>query len=156
MPATNYDFAPDFLSTCEIMPEVVNDAIWQELEYYGWTEQIDVSGWMQRDEFKNIFRPIQLFVDKTAATDKTAYKRNEQQEGLDLYTLANEYQFYLYHDSLYTNFDFSLDPTKTVEVKYGYLTDGLQLHAELHSNRTGPSDLTPVLKDYRLKFRSRQ
>ena len=69
--------------------------------------------------------------------------------------LKNEYQYYLFNNSLYTNFDFSADPTRTVDVNYGYLTDGIRLKAVLHNNSTSRSEFTPVLREFRLKFRSR-
>jgi hypothetical protein len=140
-----------------ILPEVVDGSIWRLLENVGWTEGESPSTYLTQavDQFAYDTEPIIVRINNQKAVDKTNYRQVEQ-DPLDAFYLTGEYQFYLHHDSIYTNFDFASNPETNISVTYRYLTQGIKLRTDLFTNRANIHGATPAVRKFRLKMRSRQ
>ena len=97
----------------------------------------------------NRANPVELFIDGTMATDKTSWKQSEQQ-ALEPYEVANEYQYYVVGDTVYTNVNFDDSQHREVTVRFRYLTSTIKLKASLYTNQADLSYYTPELTKYKL------
>lgn len=100
---------------------------------------------------ENRYEPVELFIDGSKAEDMTNYLESSQ-DPLDDYTDNNQYQYYLFNDTLYTNINFAEVPYKRVSVRYRYLTSYVKLKSVLYTNVKEPHYYTPSVDDYQLSF----
>ena len=107
-----------------------------------------------REAFILTQAPIYLAVNNILATDKTDYTSPVQQP-LSNYEESTVVEYFVSGNKLYTNVDFDVDTTKTIDVFYWYLTPSVKLKIRTWTNRKGDSKFTPAVKNYTLGFRSR-
>lgn len=99
----------------------------------------------------NRYEPIELFIDGSKVSDMTNYLESSQNP-MDDYVDNNQYQYYLFNDTLYTNINFAEVPYKRISVRYRYLTSYVKLKSVLYTNVKEPHYYTPTVDDYQLNF----
>lgn len=107
-----------------------------------------------KEEFILTQTPILLAVDNVQAVDKTDYNSPVQQP-LSNYEESAVVEFFVSGNKLYTNVDFDVYKSKTIDVFFWYLTPSVKLKMTAWTNRKGDSRFTPTVKNYTLGFRSR-
>jgi len=82
------------------------------------------------------------------AIDVTPYK-SEEIPHLIPFVEIGFYQFYLRDNKLFFNIE---ETDLDITISYEYISSSARVAVELHTNRPGPSDYTPIVRDFALRL----